>query len=225
MLTENEMAYLGKHLTFWKELSTDERNDIKKCAFSVAYPKGKTLYGGLGHECLGLVLIESGQLRAFIASQDGKEISLYRLLELDICILSASCMIKNMNFDITIELEKDSRIYIIPTACFNRISEKNVAVKNFALELVSARFSDVMWVFEQYVFGSAAQRLAGFLVEQSQLEGTDTLAITHEFIANDLGTAREVITRLLKHFAGDGMVSLARGTVTIENLEKLKKLC
>lgn len=223
MLSENEILYLEKHLSFWNKLSDLEKKEIGKCAFKAVYPKGKSLYSG-SEECLGLVLIESGQLRSFITSKEGKEISLFRLLSYDICILSASCMIKNINFDVNIEAEKESALYIIPIRCFNKISEENPVVKTFALELVSARFSDVMWVFEQYVFGSAAQRLAGFLIEQSQLEETDTLNLTHEYIANDLGTAREVITRLLKHFASDGLVTLSRGAIKIEDIEALKQL-
>lgn len=224
MLNENEIEYLSEHLIFWKQLSKTEQIDIEQSAFSMIYTKGKILYS-TEKECLGLVLIENGQLRAFMTSNDGKEISLFRLLSLDMCILSASCIIKNMNFDVDIEIEKNSKVYVIPTSCFNRISENNLVVKNFMLELVSARFSEVMWVFEQYVFGSAAQRLANFLMTQSQLEESDTLIITHEFIANDIGTAREVITRLLKHFATDGIVSMTRGEIKIENKEALKKLC
>jgi len=222
MLTKNESAYLSEHLIFWDKLSKAEQAEIENCAFTTTYPKGKVFYSGT-KECLGLILLESGQLRAFISSKDGKAISLYRLLSLDICILSTSCMIKNLNFDISFEMEKESKVYVIPTACFNKISENNATVKNFSLELISARFSEVMWIFDQYVFSSAAQRLAGFLLDQAQLEASDTLNITHEFIANDLGTAREVVTRLLKHFATDGVVTLSRGAIKIEDYEKLKE--
>lgn len=222
-MNQQELQYLAKHLSFWNHLGAAEKSDAEACAFVAAYPKGRKLYGG-NKECLGLVLVESGQLRAFINSKDGKEISLYRLLSMDVCILSASCMIKNMNFDINIEAEKDSRLHVLPTDCFNRLSNGNIFVKNFALELMSARFSEVMWVFDQYVFGTAAGRLAGFLLEQSKLQETDALKITHEAVANDLGTAREVVTRLLKHFVTDGMVSVGRGTIQILNRNKLEGL-
>ncbi len=223
MLAKSELAYLSEHLSFWENLSKTEQAEIGSCAFMTTYPKGQVFYSG-NKECLGLVLLESGQLRAFISSKEGKEISLYRLLSLDICILSTSCLIKNLNFNISFEIEKESKVYVIPTVCFHKISESNAAVKNLSLELISARFSEVMWVFDQYVFGSAAQRLAGFLLEHAQLEASDTLNITHEFIANDLGTAREVVTRLLKHFATDGLVSLSRGAIRIESYEKLNEL-
>jgi CRP/FNR family transcriptional regulator len=222
-MNQQDMEYLAKHLSFWRHLTDAERADAEGCTFAAVYPKGKKLYGG-NKECLGLVLVESGQPRAFITSKEGKDISLYRLLSMDVCILSASCMIKNLNFDINIEVEKDSRLFVFPTDCFNRLSNENIAVKNFALELMSARFSEVMWVFDQYVFGTAAGRLARFLLEHSVLEDSDTLRVTHEAIANDLGTAREVITRLLKHFATDNVVSLGRSTIQILDKEKLEEL-
>jgi len=223
MLAEADKAYLSRHLSFWSGLTRTQQEQTAQNAVAVSYPKGRRILGGTG-ECLGLILIREGQLRAFITSSSGKEISLYRLLTYDVCILSVSCMIKNMNFDINVEVEKDCSAIVIPTPFFNELSENNLSVKNFSLELVSARFSEVMWVFDQYVFGSAAQRLAGFLLEQSRLEQSDTLKVTHEFIANDLGTAREVITRLLKHFARDGLVTLSRGEITISDYDKLEKM-
>ncbi len=224
MLNKKEIMYLSEHTEFWSKLTPDEQNDVLKNAFSVEYQKGKNIYSN-GTECLGLVLIEKGQLRAYINSNEGRQITLYRLLPLDICIFSASCMIRNLNFDMSIEVEKDSKIYVIPTNCFNKINDSNSFVKSFIIELISARFSEVMWVFDQYVFGSAAKRLANFLIEQSNLEASDTLYITHEFIANDLGTAREVVTRLLQHFSKDGLVTLNRGSIRIEKMNEIKKLC
>ncbi len=224
MLTHEEIVFFSENIPFWRKLTKQEQNEIENNAFLTTYKKGTKLYGS-SKECLGLVLVKTGQLRAFIDSPEGKEISLYRLLSFDTCILSASCMMKNINFEINIEAEKDTSVFVLPTYFFNKISESNMNVKNFSLELVSARFSEVMWVFEQYVFGSAAKRLACFLIEQSALENSDTLTLTHEFIANDLGTAREVITRLLKHFSNDELVSLSRGSIRIENRKSLEKLC
>lgn len=222
-MDKNSLAFLSQNLVFWKDLTAEERHETENCTLSLTYPKGKKLYSGSG-ECLGLVLVREGQLRAFIMSRDGKEISLFRLLSMDVCILSASCTIKNLNFDVHVEAEKDSSVLVLPSDCFYRLSNSNIAVKNFALELMSARFSEVMWVFDQYVFGSAAGRLAAFLLDQAGREGGDTLVITHEKIANDLGTAREVVTRLLRHFANDGAVSLGRGTIRIIDEEKLHRL-
>lgn len=224
MLTKNQLEYFAENTVFWNKLSVEEQEEIERCAFLSSYKKGEKIYGS-SKECLGLVLIETGQLRAFIDSPDGKEISLYRLLQYDTCIMSASCMMKNISFEINIEAEKDTEVIVLPVKCYNVLNNSNFAVKNFSLDLISTRFSEVMWVFEQYVFGSAAKRLACFLLEQSNIERSDSLNMTHEFIANDIGTAREVITRLLKHFANDGIVSSTRGTIKIEKRSELQKLC
>lgn len=224
MILKEQISFLEKNLSFWNELSNDEKNEIIQYSFITKYNKGAKIYGS-NKDCLGLILIEEGRLRVFIDSEDGKEITLYRLLKYDTCILSASCMMKNINFEINIEAEVETNVIVVPTKYFNQLRETNSGAKSFSFELVTARFSEVMWVFEQYVFGSAAKRLACFLSEQAFLQNSDVLVLTHEFIANDIGTAREVITRLLKHFANDNIVSLSRGSIKIEDRKALQKYC
>lgn len=224
MLSENDLKFFSENISFWSSLSDKEKKEIQELSYRTGYKSSELIYSS-DSECLGLVLVLSGQLRAFIDSDEGKQITLYRLLDYDVCIMSASCKIKNFNAAISIKSEKPTQVIILPMTLFKTLDETNIAVKDFALEHMSASFSEVMWVFEQYVFGSAAKRLACFLREHSSLEGTDTLELTHEFIANDIGTAREVVTRLLKHFASDGIVSLARGSIKIENRKKLESFC
>ena len=122
---------------------------------------------------------------------------------------------RNITFDIHVEAEKNSEIMIMPASVFKQLSDSNPAVKSFEAEIVSARLSDVMWVIEQVVFMSMDKRLAVFLLEQSAIEETDDLAITHEVIARNLGTAREVVSRMLKYFESEGLVSLSRGKITL----------
>lgn len=224
MLNQNDIDYLSENISFWNKLTQAEKLEVQSCGFWTTYKKGTKVYGS-DKECLGLVFIGEGQVRAFIDSSEGKEITLYRLLKYDVCIMSASCMMKNVDFKINLEAEKDTKIFVIPTKCFNKLNEQNTFVKSFSLDIITTRFSDVMWIFEQYVFGSVAKRLACFLSEQMYLENTKTLNITHEFIANDIGTAREVITRLLKHFADDGIVSLSRGSIEIKDMKRLESYC
>lgn len=212
-----------KTLPFWEDLSSKDKLMISENAVTQHYKQGSLLYFG-GGECKGLEIIWSGQVRVFINSPKGGEITLYRLLPCDICILSAACMIKNLDFDIHMEMEKDSDIVIIPRSIFKKLSGENIAVKDFTLELLSSRFSDVMWLVNQLVFSNMGQRLAQALLEQCQLSGSDTIAITHEILAKDLGTAREVVTRLLKQFQLDGYVKLSRGSIQILNAEHLKIL-
>jgi CRP/FNR family transcriptional regulator len=216
------MAFVKQTLPFWKALNERERTFLREKLTERSYPKGQIIHDG--EDCTGLLLVKSGQLRIFILSESGKEITLYRLFERDICILSSSCLMRNITFDVQVEAEKDSEILLMPSAVFKQLSDTNSAVKDFHAEIVSARLSDVMWVIEQVVFMSMDKRLANFLLEQASIEGSDQLSITHETIARNLGTAREVVTRMLKYFQNDGMVSLSRGEITLTNRKKLSEL-
>ncbi len=218
---KNNLFFLKESLPFWKNLNENEKNLLLNTSMEKNFKKN-TIISGNNNECTGFLIVKQGQLRIYSNSNDGKEITLYRLLDFDSCIFSASCMLKNINFDISISFEKDSEILIIPSDIFNKLSEDNVYVKSFVLDLVSSRFSDVMWIFEQYVFSNMAQRLANTLIEQASLHNSQTLDITHEYIARELGTAREVITRLLKQFQADDIVRLSRNKIEILNLDALQ---
>ncbi|OJU13654.1 MAG: Crp/Fnr family transcriptional regulator [Clostridiales bacterium 43-6] len=200
-----------------------EKNLLLFNTVATVYQKGKIIINGVD-ECNGLIIVKNGQLRAYYTTAEGKEITLYRLLSSDICIMSASCIIKNIDFSVTLEVEKDSEVLVIPANIWGKLNEANGAVKEFSLQLISLRFSDVMWVMEQIVFKGMDQRLAGFLIEQSSLEESDTLSITHEVIAKNLSTAREVISRLLKYFENEKLVELSRGSLKILDFKGLHKL-
>ena len=182
--------------------------------------KGTMLHRS-GEDCLGLLLIRSGQLRAFISSPEGKEITVYRLFERDVCLFSASCIMKNIQFDLFITAEKDTEAWLIPLDVYQDLSARYAAVANYTNELMGARFTEVMWLMEQILFQSFDQRLASFLLEESAIEGAFTLSLTHEKIASHLGTAREVVTRMLRYFQSEGAVRLSRGAIEIADEKKL----
>ena len=223
MLTENQILFLKNHLPFFNTLTKNHQELISNNGICKVFSKNDDLLN-MGSECTGLVALISGQLRAFITSPEGKEITLYRLIDNDICIMTASCLLKDLNFEINFRIEKESNIILIHQIIYNMINNEDAVVKEYTLSLVSSRFSDVMWVVEQLVFSSMGKRLANFLLEHSALEGNNTLHITHEFIANDLGSAREVITRLLKYFQDDGLVKLSRASITIEDYKRLNQV-
>lgn len=222
-VTQKELAFMREAFPFWNQLTQRQQNLLEQSVSSSSYRKGQRLHDG-AQDCMGLILVLSGHLRAFILSDAGKEITIYRLFERDICIFSASCMLKNISFDIYIEAAEDSRILLIPTAVYNELNQTCLAVSNFTSQLISSRFSDVMWVMEQVLFMSFDRRLANFLLEQSAIAGSSTFSITHEAIAKNMGSAREVVTRMLKYFQSEGMVSLSRGGITITDPKKLERL-
>ena len=169
-------------------------------------------------------LVRSGQLRAYSLSDEGREITLYRLFDRDICLFSASCIMRSIQFEVIIQAEKDSQICFIPPQVFKQLMEQSAPVANFTNELMATRFSEVMWLMEQIMWKSMDKRLAAFLLEEAAIEDSSVLKITHEAIANHIGTHREVITRMLRYFQNEGMVKLTRGTVQIVNEEKLRTL-
>ena len=151
--------------------------------------------------------------------------TIYRLFDRDMCLFSASCMMRSIQFEVTVSAEKDTDLWIIPVEVYQSMMAESAPVANYTSELMAARFSDVMWLIEQIMWKSLDKRIAAFLLEETSIEGTDTLKITHEIIANPLGSPREVITRMLKYFQNEGMVKLSRGTVSITDPEKLEEVC
>lgn len=207
----------------WDQLNMTQKNRILDSLITRQIKKGTIIHNG-SMDCTGLLLVKHGQLRAYILSDEGREITLYRLFDRDMCLFSASCIMRSIQFDVTIEAEKDTGLWIIPAEIYKNIMEESAPVANYTNELMASRFSDVMWLMEQIMWKSFDKRLAAFLLEESTLEGNNTLKLTHEIIANHLGTAREVVTRMLRYFQSEGMVKLARGIVEITNTEKLQQI-
>ena len=173
---------------------------------------------------MGLLLVRNGQLRAYMLSDEGREVTISRFFEMDICLLSASCVMPNMQFNIMIEAEKDSQIWVIPACLYKNLMDESIPLSNYSHDLISFHFSELMWLMEQVMWKSFDKRLAEFLLEERSIEGADSLKITHEKIANHMGTAREVVTRMLRYFQSEGMVHLTRGTVDIVNPDALASL-
>lgn len=207
---------------FWNTLSDNDKDFLCTHSSEVYFDKEQAVHNNT--ECTGLYIVKSGRLRLYMLSEDGKEITLYRLAPGEVCMLSASCVLQSITFDVYIDAEIPSECYMINAAAFHAISEKIPAIKIFALETAVSRFSDVMWILQQIVFMSMDKRLAIFLYDEILSNGTDTITMTHDQIARHLGTAREVITRMLKHFAADGILNVTRKGIHIIDRTKLKQI-
>ena len=212
-----------QYFPIWDKLTADQQQRIKSVSMLQKVKSGTVLHDG-SPECLGMLLVRSGQLRAYILSEEGREVTICRFFEMDICLFSASCVMPNMQFDIFIEAEKDTEVWVIPACLYQNLMDESLAVSNYSHNLITSHFSDVMWLMEQIMWKSFDKRLAAFLLEETNLENTDSLKITHEKIANHMGTAREVVTRMLRYFQSEGMVKLTRGTIELTDKKKLNKL-
>ena len=211
------------YFPIWDKLEPAQQDRLLDNLVARKVEKGTVIHNG-SMDCTGLLVVESGQLRAYILSDEGREITLYRLFDRDICLLSASCMIRSIRFDVTVVAEKDTRLWIIPAEVYKGVMESSAPAANFTNELMATRFTDVMWLIEQIMWKSLDKRLAAFLLEEAAIEGSNELKITHEAIANHMGSHREVITRMLRYFQGEGLVRLSRGMVAILDEERLKGL-
>ena len=211
----------AKYLPIWDKLTRAQQDKIAQAIDYRQVKKGTYIHDSSA-ECLGLLLIRSGQLRTFILSEDGREITINRLFDYDVCLLSASCVMPDMQFNVMIEAEKDCEFWSIPACLFKNLMDESLAVSNFSNNLMSSHFSELMWLMEQIMWKSFDKRLAAFLLEESRLEDARVLCITHEKIASHLGTAREVVTRMLRYFQSEGMVKLTRGAIEITDSKKLE---
>ena len=212
-----------EYLPFWKDLNEIQKLKLERSVSRRRAAKGTLLHSGSG-DCVGLFLIMHGMLRAYLVSEEGREVTLYRLLERDICLFSASCMLSSIDFDIYVEAEQDTGFYHIPTEVYHSLMQDSLAVSQYTNELMASRFSDVMWLLDQVLYKKLDSRLAAFLLEESRLRGSSELRLTHEDIAQHLGSAREVVTRMLKYLSGEGLVSLSRGSVTVADAGRLSEL-
>ncbi len=211
------------YFPIWNQLDDAQKKLLQQSAVFRQVRKGTVIHNG-SENCTGLLLLGSGQLRAYILSDEGREITIYRLLAHDICLFSASCMMNSIQFEISVEAEKDTAFWIIPADIYKKLMLESAAVSNYTNEVMATRFSDVMWLMEQVLWKSFDKRLAEFLLEESNLEGSLVLKTTHEAIGNHLGNPREVVTRMLRYFQSEGMVRLARGTIEITDKGKLESL-
>ena len=221
--TVTKMESVLERLPFWKLLTDSEKELVQQNAVIRLYKKGTRVYSS-ERECLGMLFVMQGEMRTYLLSEEGREVTLFRIYPNDLCVLSASCVISQISFDTQMSAQKDTEALMIPPNIVLLLKEKNLSVRCFLYELATKRFSDVMWAMQQILFKRLDQRLALFLMQESQRLGTDTIHMTHEQIAQQISSAREAVARMLKQFSEDGLVELKRGAIRLLDQKGLKAL-
>ncbi len=204
-------------------LTEQEKERVRNASTLRRYKKGAFIHSG-GNECLGMLLLLEGEIRTCLLSDEGREVTLFRVYPGGLCVLSASCVISQITFDTQITAQQDTAVLIIPAGITASLKERNIHVRCFLYELAAQRFSDVMWSMQQILFKGLDRRLADFLLAEQERTGSDVIPMTHEQIAQHISSAREAVARMLKHFSGDGLVELRRGAVVLRDTDALKKL-
>lgn len=214
--------FFEKAFPFWNKIAENEQNLILDNSSLLTFHTGENIHDST--ECTGVLVVKSGQLRVYMISPEGKEITLYNLNPYEVCMLSAACILNNIRFDVMVDAEKDSEVYLVNPYSYKELKDKSIVVERFTNSVINESFSEAMWLMEQVLFMSFDKRLAIFLLEQAESSKNDILNLTHDYIAKNMGTAREVVSRMLKYFQTENMVSLSRGAISLVDKKKLRAL-
>jgi len=206
---------------FWSKLSDVEKELIEQTIYVETYNKGMLMHR-TEDSCKGLMTVLSGQLRTYILSEEGREVTLFRVNAEEVCVLSASCLMDTITFDVLIEATEDTEVFVLPTTTLNQIVQQNPYIELFLYNSATEKFSDVMWTMQQILFLKIDQRVAQFLWDEMIQKNNVTLSLTHDEIARYIGSAREVVTKVLKYMVKEGALELKRGTITILDKELLR---
>lgn len=210
-------------LPYWDKLSDKQKEYVAGNSAVRKFAKGESVHG-YGSACMGTLLILGGKVRVYMVSEDGREITLFNLKKGDSCVLSASCVIRQVTFETNMVAEDDSEMLVVGAKAFDRAAEENVYVKCYMYQVATERFSEVMEAMQRILFLGMDGRLSTFLLSERAKTGKNVIRMTHAEIAVQISSAREVVARTLKRFEKDGVVSLKRGSVTIVDVGALEKL-
>jgi CRP/FNR family transcriptional regulator len=222
MIDQDDIPVVAGALPYFKRLSKKEKEIYIQKMRKERFLRGENIHSG-EKDCEGLMIVKSGRLRVYIISDSGREATLFRPVPGEVCVLTASCVMRNIDFEVIIDAEEASEVLILPVQNYQEIMQTSAEAADFTNQVIASRFTDVMWVMEQILFTSLDKRLALFLLDQTLSEEKDVISITHETIAGHLGSAREVITRMLKYFEREGMIEVFRGGIKILDPAKIKK--
>jgi CRP/FNR family transcriptional regulator len=223
MLPEEMAAAFGRCFPFWCSLNDGEKEYLLQHTVRISVPKGTNVYC-TDESYFGIFLIAEGALRTYILSEDGRDITLYRLSRGEVGHISANGVLGNLVFEVNIETERDCVFYLIPPEAYQHISSQVPSMKLYTYQIAASRYSDIMFTLQEILFYSFDKRLASFLIDETIHTGCDTIYMTHEQIAKYVSSAREVVSRMLKYFAKEGLIESSRGSIRILDKQRLRKL-
>lgn len=221
MIDPLQFARLSQHLPILQSADSQLAREFQQAAFAIRIPAGKDVFLE-GDRADAIALLISGMVRVYKIGETGREITLYRFGEGESCILTANAILNQQTFPAIATVERDAEAVMIPASTFRNWVQRHDLWRSFVFDLLSQRLASVMALVEEVAFRRMDSRLAAFLLRRSRRQ--NPLHITHQEIAAELGSSREVISRLLSDFAGRGMVQTERGTIEIIDAEALDSL-
>ena len=211
---QNSQLAFSKIFSFWKDLTPSQAAILENSARSETFSPGMLIHRSSG-DCKGVMAVISGGLRVYCVSEEGREVTLYRVESGDVCILSASCLMDSLVFDVVIESLCQTKVCLLPSPALHKIEEENPLVSLYIYKNATEKFSEVLWTIQQLLFMKIEQRILNALHDESLRQKSRLLSITHEELAKEIGSVREVVTKTLKYLAEEGKVSLGRGKIEI----------
>jgi len=222
-INEEPRARLPEILPFWGNLTESEKDMITR-GFALKEFGRNQMISSSDSSCVGMIFVLEGGIRASLISDEGREITLYRLSAGECCVTTASCVISEITFETVVSAVSKTKMLVIPSTMCSYLAEENIYFRAFMFETETKRFSQAIWVIQQLLFKRFDQRLAAYLLSEYEKSGKEDLKLTQEEIARNVNSAREVVARMLRHFADEGLVEVRRGHIILKDTESIRKL-
>ena len=186
----------------------------------VAAPAGQVLFSP-GAECGAFMWLVSGTVRVHLVAESGREVTLYRVTPGETCVLSTACLMAQEDYGVDGVAETDIRAIAVPAPLFHELLSSSQRFRELVFATFGARISSILASFDEVAFGRLDRRLARFLLDRA---AKAPLALTHQDVAIELGSSREVISRLLKDYERRGYIALGRGRIEVLNPHALEQV-
>ncbi len=215
-MNKDDRNKISEIFTFLSDFSEEDYEYFFNSITEKKYKINENIFDA--SNCGGLVFVKSGKVRVYMVSETGKEITLFYLNQGEACIMNYQCFLTDISFDVYFTAGENTEILLLPNSYIEPLHKKYFSLQKYFMSTMSGRISEIMWLVEQIAFTSLDKRIAHLLVNKN----TKVIYITHDELAKELGTAREVVSRMLKYFEKNGVVKLSRSKVYIEDIEELK---
>jgi CRP/FNR family transcriptional regulator len=212
-------AGILEQFTFYREAPPPLRAQIAEAGTLASLPRGTTLYRE-GETCEQFAVVGRGNIRVFKTAASGREMTLYHVQDGQPCLVNMLCILLGRPAMATAIVEAPTEAVVLNGATFHDWVNKNAVVRHYVFETMAQRLVEVMTLAEEIAFEKMDRRVAGLLVQRFSRDSA--IAVTHEELAAELGTAREVVSRLLKDFEGMGAIAMTRGRLELRNASLLR---
>lgn len=217
-----KQQYLEK-LSFWAHLNPQEQKLVLKNSYEKEYDAGTLIFSS-NEKCIGIMVVTSGILRSFLASEDGRRTTILRMRQNSVCVSAMTCLFPEIDYEMNLEAESKSSVVVVPASTFKQLVDKNIFIENFAYKIVTQQFSYLVNAIEQLIMKTLEQRIVTFLLDESSAVKSNEIHITKEQLAENIGSARESVSRILTKLSKENFVNVQRGMITLIDKPTLYKM-